>query len=164
MPKPLKLTENQKIRIRSDYIDLQNYAKVAKLHGVSDVTVRNIVKEDPETLETLSLKKGEAIESVLEKMEQQHDNVYKLYQQGLKRIFDVIPKTSNPQQIATAIGIMIDKQTKLMDYRLKEREIEVKQREVALREKQAESAETVGDAVLQKIKEVAEYYSKATDK
>ena len=115
----------------ADYVELQNYTKVAKIHGVSDMSVRRIVEEDDELLTKIEEKKVAVEHTILDKMEQQHNNIYNVYKLGIARIYEIIPKTTDPQRIATALGILIDKQTKLMDYRLKEREIMLKERESA---------------------------------
>lgn len=53
-----RLTDKQKKRIKADYLELNSYNAVAKLHGVSRQTVKNIVTSDAEIGQKLQQKKN----------------------------------------------------------------------------------------------------------
>ena len=42
-----RLTDRQKKKIIADYVQLQSYARTAKLNDVAESTVRKIVKDNP---------------------------------------------------------------------------------------------------------------------
>ena len=42
-----RLTDKQKKKIVADYVQLQSYARTAKLNDVAESTVRKIVKDNP---------------------------------------------------------------------------------------------------------------------
>ena len=61
-----RLTDRQKKKIVADYVQLGSYNAVAKLNGVSDKTVRNIVLKNPDISEKYEQKKEENTADILE--------------------------------------------------------------------------------------------------
>lgn len=53
-----RLTDKQKKKIIADYVELGSYNAVAKLHGVSRQTVKNVVTDDAEIGQLLQQKKS----------------------------------------------------------------------------------------------------------
>lgn len=53
-----RLTDRQKKKIIADYVQLQSYARAAKLNDVAESTVRKIVKDNPECADLCALKKS----------------------------------------------------------------------------------------------------------
>ena len=60
-----KITDRQRKKIIADYVQLENYSAVARLHGVTRNTVKAIVLADKETAEKCRLKKAENTVAVL---------------------------------------------------------------------------------------------------
>lgn len=54
-----RLTDRQRKKIVADYLELGSYNAVAKIHGVSRQTVKNIVTSDTEMGHKLQQKKAE---------------------------------------------------------------------------------------------------------
>ena len=52
-----RLTDRQKKKIIADYVQLQSYARTAKLNDVAESTVRKIVKDNPKCADLCALKK-----------------------------------------------------------------------------------------------------------
>ena len=50
---------------------------------------------------------------------------------------EIIPESKDPQRIAMALGILIDKQTRKTELGFKQDEIDIRKREVAVKEAQA---------------------------
>ena len=46
-----RLTDKQKKRIISDYVNIGSYNTVGKMHGISATTVKNVVLKNFETVE-----------------------------------------------------------------------------------------------------------------
>ena len=54
-----RLTDKQKKQIVADYVELGSYNAVAKKHGVTRQTVKNVVSVDTEIIQKLQDKKDE---------------------------------------------------------------------------------------------------------
>lgn len=108
----MKLTDIMKKKIIADYIDSGNYSQVAKKYGVSRTTVAKVVKSDSESCEKLQQKKDENTKDVLDYMQAKSGAVCELIDLYLKALIspEKMQKAS-VQQIATALGIVIDKFT-----------------------------------------------------
>lgn len=110
----MKLTDAEKKQLTADYIECKNYSAVARKYGVSRTTVANIVKSDNEICEKLQQKKEENAKNVLEYMGEKGEKVCTLINLYLDEL-------SSPErlekatisQIATAMGIIIDKFTNI---------------------------------------------------
>lgn len=107
-----RLTDKQKKQIIADYVVLGSYNAVAKRHGVSDNTVRNIVKQNSDISEKCEQKKEENAIDILAHMEMKRDMVNEIIDVYLARLLDpeVIAKAT-PSQLTTALGTLIDKFT-----------------------------------------------------
>ena len=102
-----RLTDRQKKKIIADYLDLGSYNAVAKIHGVSRQTVKNVVTADPEIGRKLQQKKEENTADILAYMDSKE-----ILGKGLEALNDPDKlKEATPAQITTAMGTLIDKWT-----------------------------------------------------
>lgn len=107
-----RLTDRQKKKIVADYVQLGSYNATAKLNGVSDKTVRNIVLKNPDISEKYEQKKEENTADILDYMERQRDDVCKVLGICLNELKKTERYERTPlQQIATTMAILIDKYT-----------------------------------------------------
>ena len=107
-----RLTDKQKKRIIADYVELGSYNAVAKKHHVSDTTVKRVVSADSETKRKAEHKKAENTADVLAHMERQKDKVCGVLDKYLDAMQDEGKiGRANLLQLATAMGILIDKYT-----------------------------------------------------
>lgn len=107
-----RLTDLQRKQIASDYIELGNYNTVAKMHGISDTTVKRVVEAESDILKKVADKKEENTMSILAHMETRRDKVNEIIDIYLERLLDPerIAKAT-PSQLTTAMGTLIDKFT-----------------------------------------------------
>ncbi len=107
-----RLTDKQKKKILADYTLIGSYNAVAKINGVSDKTVRNLVLNNPDITEKYEQKKEQNTADILDYMESQRDDVCKVLGICLSELkkAERYEKTP-PQQIATTMAILIDKYT-----------------------------------------------------
>ena len=105
-----RLTDAQKKKIIADYAESGSYAAVGRMNGVSDKTVKAIVKADPETSRISEQKKKQNTLDMLQYMEDRRkkaQNVMDVYLEALSDPEKI--KSASLSQIATAFGIIIDK-------------------------------------------------------
>lgn len=139
-----KLTDKQKKKIVADYIETQNYKQTGIKNKVDTETVRRVVKEDEEFAKKLERKKEENTQTTLEYMDKQHETKKRILDKLLKGIelkADDIDMFTNVKDLATAYGIIIDKELKALELKQK-------------RETSEEDLQKVKD-ILVTIKEVA---------
>lgn len=113
-----KLTDKQKKKIIADYVENQNYRETARMNNVSDVTVKDIVSKDKSTLEKLEQKKQENTQSTIEYMQTQHESKKRILDKILKAIeekADNVDMFTNIKDLATAYGIILDKELKVLE-------------------------------------------------
>ena len=113
-----KLTDKQKKKIVADYIECNNYSEVARTNDVSVNTVKNIVLADEETANKCKLKKEENIQSTIEYMQTQHETKKQILDKILKAINEKcenIDMFTNIKDLATAYGILVDKELKVLE-------------------------------------------------
>lgn len=107
-----RLTDKQKKRIIADYVELGSYNAVAKKHHVSDNTVKRVVSADGETKRKVEHKKEENTADILAHMERQKNRVCGVLDKYLDAMQDDEKiGRANLLQLATAMGILIDKYT-----------------------------------------------------
>lgn len=105
-----RLTDRQRKKIVADYLELGSYNAVAKIHGVSRQTVKNIVTSDTEIGHKLQQKKAENTADILAYMESQRGIVCEIIGKGLAVLNDEEKlREATPAQITTALGTLIDK-------------------------------------------------------
>jgi transposase-like protein len=144
-----KLTEKQKLKIVADYVACNNYSEVGRRHKISGNAVKKIVLASPEYSKKFAQKKEQTEIELLAEIDKLGKDVLAIYSAGIDRIYEMLGETRDIQRIATAIGILLDKQTKRQELQFKQQEIDLKKREVVLKEKQAE--EVGGDGAVRII-------------
>ena len=106
------LTDKQKKQIIADYATLGNYSAVARKHKVSFGTVKRVVTRDSETVGKVEQKKAENTEAVLSHLEKQAGkacdliDLFMTYLEQPQKL-----ERANVRDLATALGIVIDKFT-----------------------------------------------------
>ncbi|MBR4672069.1 MAG: hypothetical protein IKO78_02570 [Bacilli bacterium] len=118
--KQIRVTDEEKIKIREYYIECHNYTKVGKKFHRSDNTIRKIIAEYDDIEEKFEQKKQECIETTLEHMEKQHElkkNVLDKLLKGIELKANDIKKMDkmNIKDLATAYGIILDKELKVLE-------------------------------------------------
>ena len=107
-----RLTDKQKKKIVADYLELGSYNAAAKKNGVSNHTVKRIVLETPEISKKVQQKKAQNTADILSHMGSQKDEVIKVLDEYLAAMRDPAKiKRAGVVQLATALGIVIDKYT-----------------------------------------------------
>jgi len=116
-----RITDKQKKKIVADYVQLRNYSEVARLNNVNDTTVKRIVvKEYPEFANEAEEKKLENTISTLEYMDTQHETKKRILDKLLRAIeikTEDINMLTNIKDLATAYGIILDKELKVLELR-----------------------------------------------
>lgn len=122
-----RLTDEQKKKIIADYVELGSYNATAKKNGVSDNTVRNIVKRNSEISRKFEQKKEQNTADMLAYMESRKEQAKGIIDSYLEALADPEKLEKTPiQQIATAMGIVVDKfVTQPAESRLKEKKLEI---------------------------------------
>ncbi len=113
-----KLTDKKKKLIIADYIECGNYSEVARKHNVSDTTVRKLVKSDKTSSKKIEQKKEENTQDVLAYMDSLKDRKKTIVDKLLKAIenkADNLDNFTNIKDVASAYGIIIDKELKLRE-------------------------------------------------
>lgn len=107
-----RLTDKQRKRIKADYLELGSYNAVAKLHGVTRQTVKNVVTDDAEIGQLLQQKKEQNTADIIAYMESKRGIVCEILGKGLEALNSQDKlKEATPAQITTAMGTLIDKWT-----------------------------------------------------
>lgn len=107
-----RLTDKQKKRIISDYVNIGSYSTVGKMHGISATTVKNVVLKNSETVGLCEQKKKQNTMDMLEFLETRKQKTQDIIDQLLDCMPDKIPRASLVQ-IVTAYGVLVDKSTLL---------------------------------------------------
>ena len=115
-----KLTDKQKKKIIADYVETQNFSETARMNGISDKTVKRIVDNmnNIDIVEKVEQKKQENTQSTIEYMQTQHESKKRILDKILKAIeekADNIDKFTNIKDLATAYGIILDKELKVLE-------------------------------------------------
>ena len=115
-----KLNDKQKKRIVADYYENQNFSLTARNNGVSLDTVRKLVMKDEDYVRKLAQKKEENTLSTLDYMQTQHETKKRILDKILKGIeikAEDVDMFTNIKDLATAYGIILDKELKLLELR-----------------------------------------------
>lgn len=119
--KQTRVTDKEKIKIIAYYTECQNYSEVARKFNRSDFTIRKIIKENENQIsKKIEQKKDECIETTLEYMEQQHElkkSVLDKLLKGIELKANDLKKMDkmNIKDLATAYGIILDKELKVLE-------------------------------------------------
>lgn len=108
-----RLTDKQKKKIIADYVELRSYNATGKINGVAPNTVKKLVQGNAEIAEMCDQKREENTIEMLEYMDSRKGEAQGIIDLYLKALAD--PDKLNGAtlaQIATALGIIVDKFTK----------------------------------------------------
>ena len=120
------LTDKQRKEIIASYIECENYSEVARKFNVADNTVRDIVLKDEGIAKKLEQKHKENTEEVLEAMKKRTKRKIQLIDKIFSAMdgkLDNIDMFTNIKDLATAYGIIMDKELKVEELKLKKEEI-----------------------------------------
>lgn len=107
-----RLTDKQKKMIIATYAEIGSYRAVAKKCGVAAVTVKRIIENDAEFAQKVARKKEKNSQEVLAYMEGRKNDACTVIDKCLTALADDDKIALAPLvQIATAMGIVIDKFT-----------------------------------------------------
>ena len=115
-----KLNDKQKKKIIADYIETQNYLQTSKMNDVSVDTVRRLVMDNEEVKNILQRKKEENTLTTLEYMDSQHETKKRILSKllhGIEVKAEDIDMLTNVKDLATAYGIIVDKELKWLEMR-----------------------------------------------
>ena len=113
-----KLTDLEKKKIIADYVETQNYSETARRNKVADVTVKDVVTKEKEVTKILEQKKIENTQSTIEYMNTQHETKKRILDKILAAIEDKadnLDMFTNIKDLATAYGIILDKELKVLE-------------------------------------------------
>lgn len=119
-----RLTDRQKKRIISDYVNIGSYNTVGKMHGISATTVKNVVLKNSETVGLCEQKKKQNTMDMLEFLETRKQKTQDIIDQLLDCMPDKIPRASLVQ-IVTAYGVLVDKSALLSENDKKDEGVKV---------------------------------------
>lgn len=105
-----RLTDRQKKKIVADYVELQSYNAVSKIHGVSRQTVKNIVEKEADIGQKLQQKKEEnALEALayLDSRRAKIEEAIDLHLEVLTNKEKIEAATLS--QASTSFGTLVDK-------------------------------------------------------
>lgn len=107
-----RLTDIEKKKIVADYVVCGNYKETARKNNVSDTTVRKLVAADETIIQKAEEKNAENTADILAHMDAQKEEVCKLLDDYLSALRNPEKiKKAGVLQLATAMGIIIDKYT-----------------------------------------------------
>lgn len=107
-----KLTDKQKKKIIAESVNGSSIRALASKYGVSTTTIQRVLKSDTELTQKVAQKKAENAVSILAFMDSKKNDVCALIDKLLAAMADddkLAAATVN--QLATAMGIVIDKYT-----------------------------------------------------
>ena len=121
-----RLTDLKKKQIIAYYVECQNYSETARKFNVSDKTVKRLTTKDENVTKKVEQKNEENTKSVLEAMEERKEKKIRI----LDKILDAmenkaenIDMFTNVKDLATAYGIILDKEIKVKELSVKKDEV-----------------------------------------
>ena len=119
------ITDKQKKEIIASYVECENYSEVARKYNVSVDTVKRFVTQDKEIVNNLKQKREENTQEVLKAMKKRNNKKIEIIDKIFKAMdgkLDNIDMFTNIKDLATAYGIIIDKELRLKELELKEKD------------------------------------------
>lgn len=115
-----KLTDKQKKKIIADFVENNNYSETARMNSVSEYTVRKLCKDsnNKEIKEKIEQKKEENTKSMLEMITETNNKRLQVISKLVNAIDDKADKVdafTNVKDLASAYGILIDKEFKFAE-------------------------------------------------
>lgn len=134
--KGVRFSEKQRKEIAAEYAICENYSAVARKYGTTVKTVIKFCKEFKELTEKAQKQKSKNIDNFIERMVNDSTKITgitDLYLDELKS--EEKYKKTSAREAATVYGILVDKQLRLEEVRLKRLEAELKKKEIEAMEK-----------------------------
>lgn len=111
-----RLTDRQKKKIVADYIELQSFNAVSKIHGVSRQTVKNVVDKMPDIGQKLQQKREENTKDALQHLEKRFNQMISALDLQLAELNDQEKAKAAPlSQNSTSFGTLVDKMLLVQD-------------------------------------------------
>ena len=121
-----KLTDKQKKEIIAYYVECRNYSETGRKFNITDNAVRKIVLKNEDSAKLFEQKSEENTSEVLEAMKKRNERKIEI----LDKIFDAmdgklenIDMFTSIKDLATAYGIIMDKELKIRELDIKEKEL-----------------------------------------
>lgn len=113
-----RLTDKEKKEIIAYYIESQNYRETARKYNISDNTVRLIVKNGKDISQNLAQKKEENTKNILQELDKTKEKRIKLLNKMIDKMDEKVENLdmfTNVKDLATAYGIIVDKDMKFVE-------------------------------------------------
>ena len=113
-----KISDKKKKEIIAYYVEVQNYRETARKFNIAPNTVKNLVKKNEDIAQICTQKNVENTKSVLQAMDDRAKDKILLIDKILKAIdkkLDDVDKFTNVKDLATAYGIILDKEIKVKE-------------------------------------------------
>lgn len=113
-----RLNDKEKKEIIAYYIECQNLRETARKFNVSPDTVKRLTKENTDIEQNLSQKKEENTKSILNKLDETKDKRINLLNKMIDKMeekVDNVDMFTNVKDLATAYGIIVDKDMKFLE-------------------------------------------------
>lgn len=115
-----KFNDKDKKQILADYVNCQNYSEVARKWNTSKQTIIRIVGSfgQSEVEQKITQKREENTQTTIEYMQTQHETKKRILDKILKAIeskAENIDMFTNIKDLATAYGIILDKELKVLE-------------------------------------------------
>ncbi len=122
-----RLTDRQKKKIIADYVELGSYSAAARKNGVSDNTVRNIIRGNSDISRKCERKKEQNTADMIAYMDSRKEQAKTVLDTCLNALSDQKKiDAAKLSEIATVMGIVIDKfVNNPADNRMKEKRLEI---------------------------------------
>lgn len=113
-----RLTDKEKKEIIACYIECQNLRETARKFNVSPDTVKRLAKENKDIEQNLTQKKEENTKNVLNELDKTKDKRIKLLNKMIDKMEEKVENIdmfTNVKDLATAYGIIVDKDMKFLE-------------------------------------------------
>jgi hypothetical protein len=120
-----RLTDLEKKKIIAYYVECQNYRETARHFKISTDTVIRVVKKDENIVQKATEKNIQNTKSVLEAMEERKDvkvNLLNKILEAMDKKATNVDSFTNIKDLATAYGIIMDKEIKIKELEIKNKE------------------------------------------
>ena len=113
-----RLTDKEKKQIIAYYIECQNLRETARKFEVSPDTVKRLTKENKDIEQNLSQKKEENTKNVLNELDKTKNKRINLLNKMIDKMEEKVENIdmfTNVKDLATAYGIIVDKDMKFLE-------------------------------------------------
>ncbi len=128
-----KLTDKEKKKIIADYLNTNNYCETARINGIHESTVRNIVKKNSDITKMYEEKEQENTKDILEYMDSITSKQKKIVDLSLSAIEKKLKNPdmfTNVKDIATVYGIIFDKALKYKEMKIRQAELQKTRKDI----------------------------------